>query len=126
MQMHARRTGALASASAYEYVFTVFTPTWNRAHTLHRAYQSLHAQTFRNFEWLIVDDGSTDNTREIVEKWQAESEFPIRYIYQENQGKAAAFNRGVREAQGALFLTLDSDDACVNQALERFKYHWDS
>ena len=110
----------------YRYMFTVFTPTYNRSRTIHRVYESLRPQTYRNFEWLIVDDGSTDNTRELVEKWQAESEFPIRYIYQENQGKAVAFNRGVREAQGELFLTLDSDDACVIQALERFKYHWDS
>lgn len=107
-------------------MFTVFTPTYNRSRTLPRVYESLRLQTFRNFEWLIVDDGSTDDTRELVGKWQAQSEFPIRYIYQENQGKAAAFNRGVREAHGELFLTLDSDDACVIQALERFKYHWDS
>jgi len=88
-------------------------------------YESLRPQTYRNFEWLIVDDGSTDDTREIVEKWQAETEFPKCYIYQENQGKAVTFNRGVREAQGELFLILDSDDVCVNQALERFKYNWD-
>lgn len=110
----------------YRYVFTVFTPTYNRSRTLSRAYKSLRLQTFRNFEWLIVDDGSNDGTRELVEGWQSESEFPIRYIHQENQGKAAAFNRGVREALGQLFLTLDSDDACVPQALERFKYHWDN
>ncbi len=109
----------------YRYVFTVFTPTFNRSLTLSRVYESLCLQTFRDFEWLIVDDGSTDGTGELVEKWQTESGFPIRYIYQENQGKPAAFNRGVREAQGELFLTLDSDDACVPQALERFKYYWD-
>ncbi len=109
----------------YRYVFTVFTPTFNRSQTLARAYESLRLQTFRDFEWLVVDDGSADGTRELIEKWQTESGFPIRYIYQENQGKPAAFNRGVREAQGELFLTLDSDDACVPQALERFKYYWD-
>jgi len=109
----------------YRYVFTVFTPTFNRSLVLPRVYESLRLQTFRDFEWLIVDDGSTDGTRELVEKWQTESGFPVHYIYQENQGKPAAFNRGVREAQGELFLTLDSDDACVPQALERFKYHWD-
>ncbi len=109
----------------YRYVFTVFTPAFNRAPTLPRVYESLRRQTFRDFEWLIVDDGSTDGTRKLVEKWQTESGFPIRYIYQENRGKPTAFNRGVREAQGELFLTLDSDDACLPQALERFKYHWD-
>src|SRR5579863_3361604 len=111
---------------AYAYVFTVFTPTYNRADTLPRVYESLKAQTFRDFEWLIVDDGSTDDTREIVAKWQAEADFPIRYIYQPNQGKPTATNRGVREAAGELFLTLDSDDSCMPQALERLKFHWDS
>jgi glycosyltransferase involved in cell wall biosynthesis len=113
-------------AQNYQYVFTVFTATYNRAHTLHRVYESLKAQTYRDFEWLIIDDGSTDNTRELVKQWQQENLFPIRYLYQENSGKHIAFNRGVREAKGELFLTFDSDDSCVPQALERFKYHWDS
>lgn len=108
-----------------KFVFTVFTATYNRAHTLHRVYESLKAQTYLDFEWLIVDDGSTDDTRQLVEQWQQEAEFPIRYIYQENSGKHIAFNRGVREANGELFLNFDSDDSCVNEALERFKYHWD-
>ena len=110
----------------YRYAFTVFTPTFNRSSTLSRVYESLRSQTFRDFEWLIVDDGSTDSTRGLVEEWQTEAGFPIRYIFQENQGKPAAFNRGVQEAQGELFLTLDSDDGCVPHALERFKYHWES
>jgi glycosyltransferase involved in cell wall biosynthesis len=107
-------------------LFTVFTPTYNRAGTLSRVYESLQRQTFRDFEWLLVDDGSNDGTRELIAKWQADANFPIRYVFQENQGKPAAFNHGVREARGNLFLTLDSDDGCVPQALERFKYHWDS
>jgi glycosyltransferase involved in cell wall biosynthesis len=108
------------------FLFTVFTPTYDRAATLSRVYRSLKSQTFRDFEWLIVDDGSRDNTRELVQAWQAEGDFPIRYIHQPNQGKPTAFNRGVREARGELFLTLDSDDDCVPQALERLKYHWDA
>jgi glycosyltransferase involved in cell wall biosynthesis len=111
---------------SYPYVFTVFTPTYNRAQTLPRVYESLLLQTFRDFEWLIVDDGSSDHTRQLVEGWQAASKLPIRYVYQQNQGKSAALNRGVQEAQGELFLTLDSDDACVPRALERFKHYWDS
>jgi glycosyltransferase involved in cell wall biosynthesis len=110
----------------YVYDFTVFTPTFNRCYTLPAVYESLKAQTFTNFEWLIVDDGSIDDTQELVSGWIAESGVPIRYVYQENQGKHRAFNRGVKEARGALFLTLDSDDTCVPTALERFKYHWDS
>ena len=111
---------------AGEYLFTVFTPSYNRARTLPRVYESLRQQTFRDFEWLVMDDGSTDDTRELIARWQAQSNFPIRYIFQENQGKPAAFNHGVQEARGQLFLTLDSDDGCVPEALERFKYHWDS
>lgn len=115
-----------ASDRIYQHKFTVFTPTYNRAHTLLRVYESLKAQTYRDFEWLIVDDGSTDNTHGLVERWRKEAEFPIRYFYQDNSGKHVAFNRGVREARGELFLSMDSDDACVAEALERFKYHWDT
>ncbi len=108
------------------YTFTVFTPTYNRAHTLHRVYDSLKAQSFRDFEWLIVDDGSTDGTRAVVRQWKSEADFRIRYIWQQNRGQQAAINHGAREAQGELFLPLDSDDSCVPEALERFKFHWDS
>jgi glycosyltransferase involved in cell wall biosynthesis len=124
--MNERERQPVEFSQHYQYVFTVFTPTYNRAHTLHRVYESLKAQTYRDFEWLIVDDGSTDNTRKLVEQWQQENLFPIRYLYQENSGKHIAFNRGVREAKGELFLTFDSDDSCVPEALERFKYHWDA
>lgn len=111
---------------SYQYEFTVFTPTYNRAHTLDRVYESLKVQTYRDFEWLIVDDGSTDNTAETVKQWQKEANFSIRYLYKENGGKHTAFNLGLQEAKGELFLTFDSDDACLPQALERFKYHWDT
>jgi glycosyltransferase involved in cell wall biosynthesis len=110
----------------YFYTFTVFTPTFNRAHTLPRVYESLKAQTYRDFEWLILDDGSTDATEALVRQWQREADFPINYIWQENAGKHLAVNRGVQEARGKLFLILDSDDACVAKALERFEFHWDS
>lgn len=107
-------------------VFTVFTATYNRAHTLPRLYQALQAQTFRDFEWLIVDDGSTDETPELVAHWQREGKLAIRYVRQEHAHKKTAFNRGVALARGELFLALDSDDACVPQALERFWFHWQS
>ena len=110
----------------YQYTFTVFTPTYNREHTLARVFSSLQAQSYRDFEWLIVDDGSTDGTRVLVEQWQRTAQFPIRYIYQENRGKHVASNRGAREAKGRFLLSLDSDDACVPNALERFKYHWEN
>lgn len=107
-----------------QHRFTVFTPTYNRAHTLPRVYESLKNQSYKDFEWLIVDDGSCDGTEDLIKGWQAEDQIDIRLFYQENQGKHAAFNRGVLEAQGEFFLTLDSDDACVPNALERFNYHW--
>lgn len=107
-------------------VFTVFTPTFNRARTLPRVYESLRAQTFRDFEWLIVDDGSTDETPSLVRRWVEEADFPIRYVWQENHGKPSAFNVGVAEAKGTLFLPLDSDDACIPRALERLLKHWNS
>jgi glycosyltransferase involved in cell wall biosynthesis len=105
--------------------FTVFTPTYNRAHTLERVFQSLQNQTFRDFEWLIVDDGSTDSTRILVQSFEASAAFPIHYIFQENQGKHIAINCGVKAAKGQFFLTLDSDDACVPEALAVLKKHWE-
>ena len=103
----------------------MFTATYNRAHVLHRVYDSLRAQTFRDFEWLVVDDGSTDGTRALIEGWRDEADFPIRYYHQEeNQGKHVAYNRAVTLARGRLFLTLDSDDACVAHALDRFNQYW--
>jgi glycosyltransferase involved in cell wall biosynthesis len=112
--------------STYKYTFTVFTPTFNRVQTLFRVYESLRKQTFLDFEWLIVDDGSTDNSRKCIESWQKQAYICIRYFWQPHQGKHIAFNYGVREAQGKFFLNLDSDDICVPEALERFKHFWDS
>lgn len=110
----------------YNYTFTVFTATYNRADKLHRVYDSLKTQTFTNFEWLIVDDGSTDNTKEIVETWITEADFPIRYYSKPNGGKHTAFNMGVKKAKGELLLNFDSDDACVPEALEVFYNTWKS
>jgi glycosyltransferase involved in cell wall biosynthesis len=104
--------------------FTVFTPTFNRAKTLHRVYESLQQQTFRDFEWLIVDDGSVDDTSSIVEAWQHDAAFPIRYVWQKNGHKKTAFNHGVRLARGELFLVADSDDSFPPDALERFVHYW--
>ena len=107
-------------------LFTVLTPTFNRAHTLPRVWESLKAQTFDAFEWVVVDDGSSDGTEELVAGWSAQASFPVRYFRQENKGKHVAMNRGVSAAAGELIVSLDSDDACVPEALERLAFHWRS
>lgn len=91
-------------------LFTVFTPTFNRAHLLPRLFQSLTQQTVRNFEWLIIDDGSTDDTNELVSQFIDAADFPVRYIRQENQGKHIAINTAAENALGKWYLPVDSDD----------------
>ena len=91
-------------------LLTVFTPTYNRASTLPRLYQSLKRQQNTDFEWLIVDDGSTDETAALVSSMRAEQAVSIRYICQQNGGKHRAFNTGVAHAEGELFFCVDSDD----------------
>ena len=105
---------------------TVFTPTFNRADKLERAFLSLQAQIYRNFEWLIVDDGSTDETEKIIRDLSAKATFPTRNFRQNNSGKHIAFNRAVQEARGELFLCLDSDDECLPDALEKLVSCWQS
>jgi glycosyltransferase involved in cell wall biosynthesis len=111
-------------AIAHAPNFTVFTPTYNRAHTLKRVFDSLMAQTYRDFEWVVVDDGSTDGTQYLIEKWQKLANFPIIYSLQPNSGKHIAFNKGVDLAQGSLFLPIDSDDGFLPDALEKMWYWW--
>lgn len=98
-------------------MITVFTPTYNRAYRLSALYESLCKQTCKDFEWLIVDDGSTDNTEELVRPWLQETSFSIRYIKQVNGGKHTAINRGVKEAKGELFFIVDSDDVVIEEAV---------
>jgi glycosyltransferase involved in cell wall biosynthesis len=107
------------------YAFTVFTATYNRAHTIKRVFDSLCAQTLRDFEWLVIDDGSTDNTSELIANWAKIAHFPIRYFRQDHSGKHIAHNLAAREARGQFFLVFDSDDACIPRALERIAYYWD-
>ncbi len=99
---------------------TVFTPTYNRAYIIETLYRSLQRQSFRDFEWLIVDDGSSDNTSDLVAAWQKEeNDFPIRYYKKENGGKCRAINYGVDFAEGELFFNVDSDDYLLDDALEK-------
>jgi len=98
---------------------TVFTPTYNRGYIIANAYESLRRQTCKDFEWVVVDDGSTDNTGELFDAWtKQEKEFPIRYQKVPNGGKIRAANLGARLARGELFLNLDSDDYLTEDAIE--------
>jgi len=99
-------------------LLTVFTPAYNRAYVLPQLYQSLCRQTCRDFEWLVVDDGSTDGTADIVRGYIAERQIDIRLIVQPNGGKHRAINRGVKDAKGELFFIVDSDDFLTDDAVE--------
>ncbi|MBW4899965.1 glycosyltransferase family 2 protein [Prevotella melaninogenica] len=99
-------------------MITIFTPTYNRAGFLHRLYDTLILQTYKNFEWIIVDDGSKDNTKDVVSSFVKEGKLNIHYVQQENGGKHRAINTGVGLATGELFFILDSDDILPNNALE--------
>ena len=89
---------------------TIFTPAYNRGDTLSRLYESLKKQSNKNFQWVVVDDGSIDNTKELIENWKKENILNIIYVYQENSGKMRAINRGVELAEGEFFFIVDSDD----------------
>lgn len=111
--------------SKADYAFTIFIPTYNRAYCLPRALASILESSCRDLEVIVVDDGSTDDTRSVVAEWQNRAAFPLRYLYQENAGKAAAHNRAVAEARGYFFLTVDSDDSLLPEALERVLAEWE-
>ena len=99
---------------------TVFTPTYNRKDLIDRLYQSLLRQTQKNFEWLVVDDGSADGTEKyFADLLSAENPFQIRYIKQDNGGKHRAINNGVDNALGKLFFIVDSDDYLTPDAIEK-------
>lgn len=103
-------------------MITILTPTYNRGYILHKAYQSLREQTSYDFEWIIVDDGSSDNTEFLVNSWRREcSLFPIIYHKQANGGKHRAVNKGVSISKGAYVLILDSDDYLEPNAIELIK-----
>ena len=103
---------------------TIFTPAYNRAHTIGRTYESLCRQTCTDFCWLVVDDGSSDNTRQLVEGWIAEGRIPIRYIYQQNQGMHGAHNTAYRNIDTPLNVCIDSDDYMPDDAVEKILNCW--
>lgn len=102
---------------------TIFTPTYNRAHLLGRLYDSLLKQQSGDFVWMVVDDGSTDNTRDLILSWQHEGRFPIEYLWQEHGGKMRAHNRGAAVCQTPLFFCVDDDDYLADGAVEDILKH---
>jgi glycosyltransferase involved in cell wall biosynthesis len=107
-------------------ILTVFTPAYNRAHLLPRLYDSLCRQTSDDFEWLLIDDGSSDNTKELVAQWITENRIVIRYIYQENQGMHGAHNTAYSHITTELNTCVDSDDYMTNNAVELILIKWNT
>lgn len=108
-----------------EILLTVFTPAYNRAHTLPRTYESLQRQSCKDFIWLVVDDGSTDETAELVRDWQSRNNgFEIRYIYKENGGMHTAHNTAYANIDTELNTCIDSDDMLADGAVEKILAKW--
>jgi glycosyltransferase involved in cell wall biosynthesis len=105
-------------------MLTVFTPTYNRAYTLHLCYESLKRQSCKSFVWLIIDDGSTDQTRELVAGWTEEKLVEIRYHFQENQGMHGAHNAAYERVDTELNVCIDSDDYMADDAVEKITDFW--
>ncbi len=103
---------------------TVFTPTYNRAYCLHYCYESLKRQTCKDFVWLIIDDGSNDNTKELVSSWIKENNIPIIYHYQQNQGMHGAHNTAYELINTELNVCIDSDDFMTDDAVEKILTFW--
>jgi glycosyltransferase involved in cell wall biosynthesis len=98
---------------------TIFTPTYNRGYILGKLYASIIKQTYDDFEWLVVDDGSNDNTKELFKKWENEGVIDIKYVKTQNEGKPRAINRALQIARGKFFVMIDSDDYFTPDALEK-------
>ncbi len=103
---------------------TVFTPVYNRIELLPRLYHSLLEQNYPALEWVIVDDGSTEDTGGLIRQFSGEEKLRIRYYYQQNAGKHIAINRGTRLASGELFFIVDNDDYLPPHVLHRISVHW--
>lgn len=106
-------------------MITILTPTYNRKYTLKKAYDSLVAQTNKQFEWLVIDDGSVDDTKELIEEFIKENKIEIRYFSKKNGGKHTALNYGTNKAKGELILILDSDDYLSENAIELVNNYWE-
>ncbi|MDR1895907.1 MAG: glycosyltransferase family 2 protein [Prevotellaceae bacterium] len=105
-------------------VLTVFTPAYNRAYLLPQCYESLVRQTCKDFKWLVIDDGSTDNTKELVAGWINDGQIPIEYFHQKNQGMHGAHNAAYRLIETELNTCIDSDDYMPDDAVEKIVSFW--
>lgn len=103
---------------------TVFTPTYNRAHTLERTYESLCRQSCHDFEWLVIDDGSIDETADFVDKWVKENKIDIRYIFKENGGLYTGYNTAYLNMDSELCVCIDSDDYMPDDSVEKILRCW--
>lgn len=103
---------------------TVFTPTFNRAYCLHQCYESLCRQTSDDFLWMVIDDGSSDNTRELVAGWIAEKKIEIEYYYKENGGMHTGHNEAYSRIKTELNVCIDSDDYMPDNAVELIVWRW--
>ncbi|MGY0392432.1 glycosyltransferase family 2 protein [Bizionia sp. KMM 8389] len=113
--------------TTYEYRFTVFTPVYNRSGTLERVFNSLEFQTYKNFELVIINDGSTDNSHEVIEALIAKASFRVNYINNtHNKHKMACYFQAIQIAKGEFILPFDSDDACIPKALEVLNAEYES
>lgn len=104
---------------------TVFTPTYNRANLLYNLYESLLRQNSREFKWLIIDDGSTDDTKEIVQPWIREGKIDIQYVYKENGGLHTGYNKAIEIMDTELSICIDSDDYLTDDCIETVLKYWD-
>ena len=106
---------------------SILTATYNRGEMLKRLYKSIkeNAQKDVKIEWIIIDDGSTDKTKEIVNNFTEEKNLEIKYEYQQNSGKMSAINKGVEIATGDLIMDCDSDDYLENNAISKIKENAD-
>lgn len=110
--------------STKDVILTIFTPTYNRAYLLSKCYESLQSQTVKDFKWLIIDDGSTDNTEEVVKEWINEGKLDITYHYQRNQGMHGAHNTAYELIDTELNVCIDSDDYMPIDAVDKIINYW--
>lgn len=107
-------------------LLTIYTSTYNRANTLKRTYESLCRQTYKDFVWLVIDDGSTDETYALIKVWQEEGLISIRYCYKENGGLHTGFNKAIELADTELAMCVDSDDWLPDDSVEKILVFWEN